>query len=145
MKTERMRWWHIEPAIALDADLFGPEQWSVRMLWSELAQAPTRHYLVAVDGAELIGYAGLAALGDEGFIQTIGVRESHQRRGVGAALLEELLAEADGRSVPAVLLEVRVDNLVAQRLYKRNGFEPLRIRKGYYQNSGVDALEMRRG
>jgi ribosomal-protein-alanine N-acetyltransferase len=145
MNLEPMRWWHIEPAIVLDADLFGPEKWSIGMLWSELAQAPTRHYLVALEGDELIGYGGLAALGDEGFIQTIGVRASHQRRGIGAELLTALLAEADRRSVPAVLLEVRVDNLVAQRLYQRHGFTPLRIRKRYYQNSGVDALEMRRG
>jgi ribosomal-protein-alanine N-acetyltransferase len=142
---EPMRWWHIDEAMRLDADLFGPEQWSVRMMWSELAQATTRYYLIAVEDGQLIGYGGLAALGDEGFIQTLGVRTSHQRRGIGGALLSALLAEADRRAVPAVLLEVRVDNLVAQRLYQRAGFTPLRIRKRYYQNSGVDALEMRRG
>jgi ribosomal-protein-alanine N-acetyltransferase len=140
-----MRWWHIAPAIELDAELFGPEQWSIRMLWGELAQPASRHYLIAEDDGEMVGYAGLAAYADEAFIQTIGVRPSHQRRGIGGTLLKALLAEADARAVPAVLLEVRVDNLVAQRLYERNGFSPLRIRKRYYQASGIDALEMRRG
>ena len=145
LNLEPMRWWHIAAAIELDADLFGPEKWSARMMWGELAQPSTRHYLVAMEDATLIAYGGLAAYDDEAFIQTIGVRASHQRRGIGAALLEALLAEADRRTVPAVLLEVRVDNLVAQRLYERHGFTPLRVRKRYYQASGVDALEMRRG
>src|SRR5262249_10894022 len=66
-----MRWWHIDEAMRLDADLFGPEQWSVRMMWGELAQVTTRYYLIAVEDGRLIGYGGLAALGDEGFIQTL--------------------------------------------------------------------------
>lgn len=144
MNVAPMRWWHIAPAIKLDAELFGPERWSLRMLWNELAQHATRYYLVAEDDGELVGYAGLAAYADEAFIQTIGVRPSHQRRGIGDTLLKALLAQADARAVPAVLLEVRVDNLVAQWLYERHGFAPLRIRKRYYQASGVDALEMRR-
>lgn len=140
-----MRWWHIAPASELDAELFGPEQWSIRMFWGELAQPASRHYLIAEDHGELVGYGGLAAYADEAFVQTIGVRPSYQRRGIGGTLLKALLAEADARAVPSVLLEVRVDNLVAQRLYERHGFSPLRIRKRYYQASGVDALEMRRG
>jgi ribosomal-protein-alanine N-acetyltransferase len=145
MNLAPMRWWHIAPAIDLDAELFGAEQWSLRMLWGELAQPASRHYLIAEDDGEMIGYAGLAAYADEAFVQTIGVRPTHQRHGIGGTLLKALLAEADARAVPSVLLEVRVDNLVAQRLYERHGFSPLRIRKRYYQASGVDALEMRRG
>lgn len=145
MNLAPMRWWHIAPAIELDAELFGPEQWSVRMLWNELAQPTTRHYLIADEDGELVGYAGAAIFADEASIQTIGVRPSHQRRGIGNTLLKALLAEVDARSIPSVFLEVRVDNLVAQRLYERHGFTASRIRKRYYQASGVDALEMRRG
>ena len=43
-----------------------------------------------------------------------------------------------------VLLEVRVDNTRAQKLYQRFGFEPIGFRKGYYQPGNVDALVMRR-
>jgi ribosomal-protein-alanine N-acetyltransferase len=43
-----------------------------------------------------------------------------------------------------VLLEVRVDNKRAQRLYERFGFEPIGFRKAYYQPGNVDALVMRR-
>ena len=42
-----------------------------------------------------------------------------------------------------MLLEVRVDNTRAQKLYERFGFEPIGFRRGYYQPGNVDALVMR--
>ena len=43
-----------------------------------------------------------------------------------------------------VLLEVREDNPRARRLYLREGFTEVGIRRGYYQPSGVDAVVMRK-
>ena len=63
--------------------------------------------------------------------------------GHSSLLLDALLAEADKRS-PVVLLEVRADNDVAQRLYQRRGFTEIGRRRGYYQPSGADAVVMRR-
>ena len=42
-----------------------------------------------------------------------------------------------------IFLEVRVDNLRAQQLYRRRGFTEIGLRRGYYQPSGADALVMR--
>ena len=53
-----------------------------------------------------------------------------------------LLAEATRRGVRRVLLEVAVDNAPAQRLYATYGFEPVGVRRGYYQPSNTDALVM---
>ena len=77
-------------------------------------------------------------------MQNIAVRRDAQRRGVGRALLEELLAEAARRGARSILLEVAVDNAAAQRLYATYGFEPIGVRRGYYQPSNTDALVMRR-
>ena len=70
--------------------------------------------------------------------------ERAQRRGLGRSLLHVLLAEAARLGVPKVLLEVAVDNVAAQKLYAEYGFEPVGVRKGYYQPSNTDALVMRR-
>ena len=67
-----------------------------------------------------------------------------QRRGIGRALLEALLAEAARRGVRKILLEVAVDNAPAQQLYATYDFEPVGIRRGYYQPSNTDALVMMR-
>jgi len=143
MKIEPFRWWHIDEALSLEADLFGAEQWSAAMFWNELANG--HYYLVARDDdGALLGYAGLAVTPPEAWVQTIGVRRDVQRRGIGRALLEALLAEAERRGAPTVLLEVAVNNEPAQRLYARYGFETVGLRRGYYQPSNTDALVMRR-
>jgi [ribosomal protein S18]-alanine N-acetyltransferase len=140
IRLERFRWWHIDEVLGIEEDLFGPERWSPAMFWNELAQ---RHfYLVARDGAAVVGYAGLAVVGpDEAWVQNIAVRRDAQRHGIGRRLLEALLDEAGKRNV---LLEVAVDNAAAQRLYARYDFEPVGVRRGYYQPSNTDALVMMR-
>jgi ribosomal-protein-alanine N-acetyltransferase len=140
MRLERFRWWHIAPVLDIEADLFGVERWSAAMFWNELASG--HHYLVAVEGDEVLGYAGLAVSGpDEAWVQNIAVRRDAQQRGVGRTLLEALLAAA---GTAKVLLEVAVDNTPAQHLYARYDFEAVGLRRGYYQPSNTDALVMMR-
>jgi [ribosomal protein S18]-alanine N-acetyltransferase len=141
VNVERFRWWHIEHVMSIEADLFGAEQWSAPMFWNELGSG--HHYLVATDGDQLLGYAGLAVSEPhEAWVQNIAVRRDAQRRGIGRALLEALLAEAARRGVGTVLLEVAVDNAPAQKLYAGYGFEAVGLRRGYYQPSNTDALVM---
>ena len=140
-----MRWWDIEPVMRMESELFADDAWSDAMFWSELAERDSRTYVVAVDGDLVVGYAGLCAYdADVSYVQTIGVTASHQRAGVGTALLQALLEAADSRGSRQVDLEVRADNTSAIDLYRKHGFAPLGLRKGYYQPSGADALVMRR-
>ena len=143
IRIERFRWWHITDVLPIEEDLFGAEKWSPAMFWNELAQR--HHYLVALDDDEVVGYAGLSVVDrDESWVQNIAVRRDMQKRGVGRAMLEGLLAEAARRGVHKTLLEVAVDNAPAQRLYATYDFEPVGIRRGYYQPSNTDALVMMR-
>jgi ribosomal-protein-alanine N-acetyltransferase len=141
-----MRWWDVEPALALERVLFPDDAWSAETFWSELAGVPsTRHYLVAVDGDEVVGYAGLfAAYHHQADVQTVAVVPGRQGQGIGDRLLGALLEEAARRSCTEILLEVRADNAAAQRLYARHGFERIGLRRGYYQPGRVDALVLRR-
>ena len=142
MEIGRFRWWHIAEVLRIEEDLFGDEKWSSAMFWNELAQ---RHfYVVAADGDDVVGYAGLSTAPDEAWVQNIGVRREAQRRGIGRTLLEALLAEAGRLRIKQTLLEVAVDNEAAQRLYATYDFEPVGIRRGYYQPSNTDALVMMR-
>jgi ribosomal-protein-alanine N-acetyltransferase len=143
IRLERFRWWHIAAVLPIEEDLFGAEKWSPGMFWNELAQR--HYYLVATDDHEIAGYAGLAVIDkSEAWVQNIAVRRQSQRHGVGRRLLEALLAEAGRHQVTQTLLEVAVDNAPAQRLYATYDFEPVGIRRGYYQPSNTDALVMMR-
>ncbi|WJV51287.1 ribosomal protein S18-alanine N-acetyltransferase [Streptomyces flavofungini] len=150
-----MRWWDIDAVLALEKELFPDDAWSRGMFWSELAHArgpgSTRRYLVAYEGERLVGYGGLAVAGSDSDggaavaadVQTIAVARDHWGSGLGARLLTELLRHATAFEATEVMLEVRVDNIRAQKLYERFGFEPIGFRRGYYQPGNVDALVMR--
>lgn len=144
-----MRWWDIAPVLELEHALFPDDAWSPGMFWSELAHArgpgATRRYVVAEDPVtgRIVGYAGLAALGDLADVQTIAVSREAWGSGLGSELLTDLLKHATAFECATVLLEVRVDNTRAQKLYERFGFEPIGFRRGYYQPGNIDALVMR--
>ena len=144
-----MRWWDIDPVLELERDLFPEDAWSRGMFWSELAYArgpaATRRYVVAEERGtgRIVGYAGLAAAGDLADVQTIAVARDHWGTGLGATLLTELLRAATAFECAEVMLECRIDNLRAQKLYERFGFEAIGFRRGYYQPGNVDALVMR--
>ncbi|MGS2613385.1 ribosomal protein S18-alanine N-acetyltransferase [Micromonospora sp. LZ34] len=144
VRLEPFRWWHIDEVLPIEADLFGAEQWSAAMFWNELANG--HFYRVARDDdGSLLGYAGLTVVPpDEAWVQNVAVRRDAQRRGIGRALLEALLAEAARLGARSTLLEVAADNAPAQKLYAAYGFEPIGVRRGYYQPSNTDALVMQR-
>lgn len=144
-RLRRMRWWDIDAVMGMETELFAEDAWSEAMYWSELAERESRYYLVAVDGEDVVGYAGLCAYAtDVAYVQTIGVTGSRQGEGIGAALLAALLSESDRRGTRHVDLEVRAENDAAIHLYEKHGFGVLGRRRGYYQPSGADALVMRR-
>ncbi len=139
-----IRWWDVEALTAIEADLFGVDAWSAETFWGELAGIPeTRWYRAAVEGEEIVGYVGLAAIDGTGDVQTVAVRRDRQGTGLGAVLLDALLTEAQNRGCSEVLLEVRADNPAAIRLYSKRAFERIAERPRYYAD-GVAALIMRR-
>lgn len=134
----------LDEVLPIEEELFGVERWTRGMFQGELSQG--HYYLAARDhDGKLVGYAGLAVLPpDEAWVNTLAVRRTAQRQGVGRMLLEALLAQARQRGVHRVLLEVAVNNEPAQRLYEAFGFAPVGVRRGYYQPSNTDALVMLR-
>jgi ribosomal-protein-alanine N-acetyltransferase len=135
----------LDAVLVLEAALFGDEAWSRDMLAGELSQQPaSRYYLVAEDAGGVHGYAGLLAAGGQADVLTIAVAASRWGHGIGSRLLAALVAEARRRGCTEMFLEVRADNVRAQRLYRWWGFAEIGIRRGYYQPSGTDAIVMSR-
>jgi N6-L-threonylcarbamoyladenine synthase len=134
----------LDTIMAIEHDCFGRDAWADETMRFELLAHHT-HYVVAVEGDNIIGYAGLAKVpvSDQADVQTIAVRADQRGKKVGLALLTELLVEASRRSATEVFLEVRADNEVAANLYRKLGFEQIDVRPRYYQPDGVDAVIMR--
>lgn len=134
----------LDDIMRIEQASFGPSAWERSTMAQEVASEWGR-YVVAVDEhGRTLGYAGLRAVGVEGDVQTIAVADEARGRGVGRAILEELLAEAGRRGVRELFLDVRIDNDVARRLYESVGFREIGIRPRYYQPEDVDAVVMKR-
>jgi len=104
-------------------------------------------YLCCVDETEEGGiraYAILMPGVGEAELLTIGVAQAEQRRGVGRAMLSEMLDVARAKQLHRVFLEVRPSNVAAVALYRSADFSEIGIRRGYYQNASgsEDAVTM---
>jgi ribosomal-protein-alanine N-acetyltransferase len=103
-------------------------------------------YICRVDehGGEIRGYAILMPVLQEAELLNIGVTAGHQRKGLGRAMLLEMLDVACARNILRVFLEVRPSNAAALALYRSAGFSEMGMRRGYYQNASgsEDAITM---
>ena len=90
----------------------------------------------------LMGFAILRHVGDDGELLQIAVDGSARRRGAGDLLMKAVLDYAKRTALKSVFLEVRKGNLAAVCLYRKHGFEAIRVRKGYYDDPVEDALIM---
>jgi ribosomal-protein-alanine N-acetyltransferase len=123
-------------------DVVFPEPWSAAIFHSELALRRGRAYRVAREGRALVGYFGLMFVGDEAHVTTVAVAPDHQHRGVGTELFLAAVRVALEHTTREISLEVAASNHRAQALYRRFGFAPVGVRKGYYQRTGEDAVVM---
>jgi ribosomal-protein-alanine N-acetyltransferase len=89
---------------------------------------------------EVVGYAVLWWVLDQGELANLAVRTDHQGRGIGSVLLDQAIEHAKSKGVESLFLEVRQSNESAYRLYANQGFNQISIRRGYYQNPREDAL-----
>jgi N6-L-threonylcarbamoyladenine synthase len=128
----------------LETASFANDAWPEETFRSELGANHT-FYIIALEGDELVGYAGLSKLpgSDQADIQTIAVREDKRGLGIGRLLMNSLTQQATDLDAKEIFLEVRADNSVAQKLYKLFGFKQIGTRKKYYQPDGVDAFIMK--
>jgi [ribosomal protein S18]-alanine N-acetyltransferase len=141
IEISRMRRRHLRGVMTIERQVY-PRPWSPSLFISEMTAGRTRCYLVALDGRNVVGYAGLISYGDEAHVTTIAVDPGYQRMKIGTRLLFEIINEARDMGAHAVSLEVRVTNWGAQRMYGRFGFRPVGVRKNYYQETNEDALVM---
>ena len=75
-------------------------------------------------------------------ITTLAVDPAWQRHSIGTRVLLALAEAGMARGIENLTLEVRLSNEPAKELYRRFGFVPAGIRKGYYVETKEDAIIM---
>jgi [ribosomal protein S18]-alanine N-acetyltransferase len=124
--------------VAIERRAF-PTPWSLSMFVLELSK-PSGICLAAIENRRIAGYLICSRYADVWHLMNIAVDPPVRRRGIGTALLEEMIARAGENA--SYTLEVRPSNSHAIALYERFGFRSAGTRRRYYQDTGEDALIM---
>lgn len=94
------------------------------------------------EGKDVTGYAVMWCFADQAELANLAVRPDLRGKGVGSALLDQVLDRCSDRGAESVFLEVRRSNDAAQDLYRSRGFRTVGVRKRYYQEPPEDACVM---
>jgi len=116
--------------------------WSRAAFRYEITQNRVARCLVVRLDGRLVGYLCLWEIGYEIHITNLAVHPDRRRQGLARSLIQSVLEDGRGRGVTLAFLEVRPTNAEALGLYESLGFSVIGRRKGYYFDTGEDALVM---
>ncbi len=114
--------------------------WSLEAVAAEVDN-PLAWYLVARTESEVVGFLGAWLVMDEVQITNIAVDPDCRGQGIARSLLKELINTMTGQGMTIMILEVRVSNQAARRLYESAGFQYAGYRRNFYPD-GEDAHVM---
>jgi ribosomal-protein-alanine N-acetyltransferase len=140
-----MRPEHLERVLEIEARSF-PTPWPAEAFLDDLHDEPWAHTLVLLDEerpeAGPRGYVCFWTLEGELSIQNIATHPDDRRLGGASRMVAEAFAEGARAGCKWAWLEVRPTNGAAIDLYAKWGFQPVARRRGYYQDTGEDAIVM---
>ena len=139
MKVETLTAEHLEQVAELEQLCFA-DPWSEKAL--ELLLGDGAYGAVCLQEGHVMAYGGVLWAPFEGQITNIATHPTARRCGMGAAVLEHLIAVAIERGCEQLSLEARVSNTPAISLYERYGFEKMGLRRGFYKHPTEDAYVM---
>ncbi|MEG0969926.1 MAG: ribosomal protein S18-alanine N-acetyltransferase [Acidaminococcaceae bacterium] len=115
--------------------------WSMEMWLSEL-NSPLSDYFVLEAEDRIIGYAGYWLVAGEAQVTRVAVSPDVRNQGLGKRIMQILLERVWAQDAEAVTLEVRQQNLAAQKVYTQCGFDEVGVRPNYYVETGENAVIM---
>ena len=135
----------IRPAVASDVDALMaieavfPTDRLERRGFHYAIRSPTIDLLVAERGGTALGYVAVhrRRRSSLAHLASVAVRPDLAGQGLGSTLLAAGEAQAVRHGCARLVLEVRADNMAAQRLYDRAGYCRVRIVNDYYEDGAA--------
>ena len=125
----------LELFAALEAEVFSEDPWTPYMIAEELSSPASRYWIATDESGDVVG--------DQADVMTIGVRAHARGQGIGATILDALLAWSREAGAREIFLDVRPSNESAIHLYETQGFVEIGRRPRYFRNPVEEAVEMR--
>ena len=124
-----------------------PTPWKREHFLHEMKRNPHAWCVVLESRDSVVAYAATWILVDVEFVADIAraaavaaVRPDLRGRGIGRRFLARILEEARKKGCKRACLEVRPSNRSARKMYENLGFRETDMRRGYYSDTGEDAL-----
>lgn len=119
-----------------------PTPWSREVYRYDIERNPRARFYCArlKESGKVVGYIGSWFVADECHVGTIATAKEHRGKGIAKQLLAYTASIASSEGISYMILEVRINNIPAINLYKSLGFIQAGIRKGYYSDTGEDAI-----
>ena len=122
---------------AVMVDVYPVSPWTLEQIQADLSQDQT-WYVLALDGAEVIGFLAVQENLFEAEVLQIAVKKAYQGQKIATALFAQLPTDQE------IFLEVRRSNHRAQAFYKKEKMADIAERKAYYHDPVEDAIIMKR-
>ena len=118
------------------------DPWTLQGFKDSLKEASAYLMVVETEEKDIVGYACLYLVMDEGEIVNVAVDPKYRQKGYGAKVVKELILLGQRLGAERFFLEVRKGNVAGRALYEGLGFVECGIRKGFYENPKEDAVLM---
>ena len=140
LAIEEMRSKDLDEIMVIEEACF-PTPWPRQVFDMELKSPRSFARVTRIDGV-IVGYIVSWMIYDEVHVLNIAVHPDFRRMGIGENMLRDCLDFFLRKGAKHAILEVRRGNLGAKRLYEKLGFRSIGIRRGYYVDTGEDAIVM---
>jgi ribosomal-protein-alanine N-acetyltransferase len=120
------------------------DPWSDDAWRAELAYQDSSCYVALDESGAVAGALALRRIVDDVHVMKLAVRDDMRRRGIAFAMVSTGLKDMQKKGCRRAWLELRGSNHAAAAFYRKLGFSPAGLRKGYYRNPAEDAVLMSR-
>ena len=121
---------HLDSVLEIERES-NPYPWTARNFSDCIEKG--YYSMVLEDKERLVGFAIMAISSEESHLLNIGVNRDFRGSGFGEQILKKMIIAAEVMGSKKIILEVRVSNKIAYRLYEKLGFHEIGERKKYYR------------
>ena len=141
--VEKMGREHLDEVLVIETSS-SLTPWTKEMFLEELRNPLAHSFIYRVDEAQgplLAGFICFKNIGEESELLNIAVHPLYRRKGIGRKLMQFYMELGRAKQIKTFYLEVHVSNPSAIRLYQEFSYQPVGMRKKFYQGK-FDALMM---
>ena len=121
---------HLDSVLEIERES-NPYPWTARNFSDCIEKG--YYSMVLEDKEKYVGFAIMAISSEESHLLNIGVNKDFRGSGFGEQILKKMIIAAEVMGSKKIILEVRVSNKIAYRLYEKLGFHEIGERKKYYR------------